>query len=421
MSSNVASLVPILDGANYGIWSKAMKAYLMSLGLWGYADGTLEEPAADAATHPEWVQKNSMTMGNIVLRVNASIQQEVAELAAADTIWNRLLTLYGTSSPQGVYKDFKEALNIRLNGNQHPGPQIDKMAACFQRMTTASVPIPPQLQGMILLAAMPAKWEMLISICLTSLADVTDLDFKDARDTIVAQFETEQTRGSKGRQQQHANKLSAVKRKRGNQNFSNQESGGSQQKQEDRPKRKRGGRGKGKGKEQQGHAHTAQTSHIANVASLEAPTTHTIALPGPSGLQKRTVSQEKPKVRTPGPYKALNAAIDKAQEIGATPTIQTVKTLEQRITQQYEEGPWSRGDHTLGEEFDEDEDVDMSVVLPSAEGQEDWVFEEASPASPRDELLDWGSNEDLEECVALPFLYPTLFTKPPASRQRPSA
>jgi hypothetical protein len=420
MSSNVASLVPILDGANYGIWSKAMKAYLMSLSLWGYADGTLAEPAADAATHPEWVQKNSMTMGNIVLRVNASIQQEVAELAAADTIWNRLLTLYGTSSPQGVYKDFKEALNIRLNGNQHPGPQIDKIAACFQQMTAASVPIPPQLQGMILLAAMPPKWEMLISICLTSLEDVSSLDLRDARDTIVAQFETEQTCGGKGRQQQHANKLSAVKRKHGNQNFSNQESGGSQQKQEDRPKRKRGGRGKGKGKEQQGHAHTTQTSHIANVASLEAPTTHTIALPGPSGLQKRTVSQEKPKVRTPGPYKALNAALDKAQEIGATPTIQTVKTLEQCITQQYEEGPWSRGDHTLGEEFDEDEDVDMSVMPPSAEGQEDWIFEEASPASPRDEPLDWGSDEDLEECIALPFLYPTLFTKLPVSRQRPS-
>jgi gag-polypeptide of LTR copia-type len=99
MSTNVASLVPILDGTNYGIWSKAMKAYLMSLGLWGYADGTLVEPTADADGHPEWVQKNSMTMGNIVLRVNVSIQQEVADLAAADTIWNRLLTLYRTSSP----------------------------------------------------------------------------------------------------------------------------------------------------------------------------------------------------------------------------------------------------------------------------------------------------------------------------------
>jgi hypothetical protein len=49
-----------------------------------------------------------------------------------------------------------------------------------------------------------------------------------------------------------------------------------------------------------------------NIASLEAPTTATIALSGPSGLQKHTVSMDKPEVRTPGPYKALNAALDKA-------------------------------------------------------------------------------------------------------------
>jgi hypothetical protein len=156
-----------------------------------------------------------------------------------------------------------------------------------------------------------------------------------------------------------------------------------------------------------------------NVASLEAPTTATITPPGPSGLQKCTVSMEKPKVRTPGPYKALNAALDKAQEDGVMPTIQMVKTLEECITKQYEEGPWSKGDYTLGEDFDEDEDVNMSVMLPSHKGQEDWVFEEASPASLSDEPLDWGSDEDLEECIALPFLYP-MFTKPPALLQRPS-
>jgi hypothetical protein len=94
---------------------------------------------------------------------------------------------------------------------------------------------------MILLAAMPSKWEMLISICLNSLADISDLDLRDTCDTIVTQYETEQMRGGKGKQQQHANKLSAVKWKHGNQNFSNQESGGSQQKPEDCLKRKHRG------------------------------------------------------------------------------------------------------------------------------------------------------------------------------------
>ena len=70
--------------------------------------------------------------------------------------------------------------------------------------------------------------------------------------------------------------------------------------------------------------------------------------------------------------------------------------------------------------LEDDDNVDMSVMLPSAEGQEDWVFEEASPASPYDELLDWGSDEDIKECIALPFLYP-MFTKPLELLQCPSA
>ena len=65
-------------------------------------------------------------MGNIVLRVNASIQQEIADLAAAETQWNRLLTKYGTPTITGVFRDFKEALNIRLKTDGHPGNQIDR-------------------------------------------------------------------------------------------------------------------------------------------------------------------------------------------------------------------------------------------------------------------------------------------------------
>jgi hypothetical protein len=402
----------------------------MSLGLWAHAMSTTAAPVETlnvdgAVTNQEacnkWSEKDTMAIGHLTLRVNPSIQQELDSLSTAsfaDDYWTHLSSCYGTATPSSIYKDFKETLNNCLNPGQHPTQQIDRMVTAFQRLTAASIIIPPQIQAMILLSALPQKWEMLVSI-VTQQHALTTIQLSHVRDAILAQYESENVRSGGKSKQQHANKLSAVKQKCGNQNFSNQESGGSQQKPEDRLKCQRGGCRKGKKKEQQGHAHTAQVSHIVNVASLEAPTSTIIALPGPSGLQKHTVSVEKPKVWTPGPYKALNAALDKAQEDGVIPTIQMVKTLEQRITKQYKEGPWSRGDHTLGEEFDEDEDVDMSVMLPSAEGQEDWVFEEASPTSPHDKPLDWGSDEDLEEYVALPFLYP-MFTKPPASLQCPS-
>ena len=52
-TQSAASLVPVLDGTNYSIWSKAMKAYLMSLGLWSYVSGTIQEPQLPANPTPE--------------------------------------------------------------------------------------------------------------------------------------------------------------------------------------------------------------------------------------------------------------------------------------------------------------------------------------------------------------------------------
>ena len=44
MSSNVANLVPILDGTNYRQWAIAMKAFVMSQGLWAFVDGSHARP-----------------------------------------------------------------------------------------------------------------------------------------------------------------------------------------------------------------------------------------------------------------------------------------------------------------------------------------------------------------------------------------
>jgi hypothetical protein len=79
---------------------------------------------------------------------------------------------------------------------------------------------------MILLSALPQKWEMLVSI-VTQQHALTTIQLSHVRDAILAQYELENMRsGGKGKQQ-HTNKLFAVEWKRGNQNFSNQESGGS--------------------------------------------------------------------------------------------------------------------------------------------------------------------------------------------------
>ena len=136
---------------------------------------------------------------------------------------------------------------------------------------------------------------------------------------------------------------------------------------------------------------------------------------GPSKYKLTTVPPA-PSERTPGPYPSLNKALELADCIGVKPTIQTAKTLEEGIQKQYEDGPWSKGTYTLGEEPD-DKDVDMSIVPSSSQNQEDWVFEEADPSPTYnlpsdDEPLDWGSADKDEAYVPSPLNFHNVYNLP---------
>ena len=140
MSDSAAKLVPILDGSNYNAWYKAMQAYLMAQSLWGYANGNLTHPADN---HEEWDRQNSIAIGNMILHVKESIQQDVINKGTAAEVWICLRETYGTLTSTSIYKDFKEALNICINPNSNPGPQINKMTTTFQRLSSATMVIPP--------------------------------------------------------------------------------------------------------------------------------------------------------------------------------------------------------------------------------------------------------------------------------------
>jgi hypothetical protein len=67
MLNNVSQFVPILDGSNYGIWSSAMRAFLMFLGLWAHATGTTAAPV-------ETLDATSVTVETMSPRLRATIE-----------------------------------------------------------------------------------------------------------------------------------------------------------------------------------------------------------------------------------------------------------------------------------------------------------------------------------------------------------
>jgi len=391
-STNNASLVPVLDGTNYRQWAVAMKAFIQSTGMWAYPMGKVTReyfPDNDAefqaltatcqaeilASINEFEKNDSMVLGQITLRLSPMIQQNHQHCHTSASLWNALLATYGKSTASTVFKDFKDCLNSCIYMNADSQIYFDKVFGAYACMKAADIAVPPQLQAMIALAALPQKWEMLISV-VTGNNPLEDLILSDMRTVVITQFQVDSVRH--GSKQHNANKISTVKRKCGDPNWRNQQGSGQQQQQNQQQqgsngqaKRKHGKRaGKGKAKAAN---QSQQHSHITNVASMAPPTTSTIALPAPSGMQKCIVTRPAPKQRTPSPYKAFNAALDTAQASESKPTIQMVKTLKQRITDTYLESPWAKVSHVS-----DVEDSDVEMHSPKGkEDQGDWVFKEA--------------------------------------------
>jgi len=74
------------------------------------------------------------------------------------TTWNTLQTAFGGSPMSAIYVDFKQVVNIKLSSGNSV-PEIEQMAILFGQLHTNQLVIPPVLQELLLLAAMPAKWD----------------------------------------------------------------------------------------------------------------------------------------------------------------------------------------------------------------------------------------------------------------------
>ncbi|EPQ55450.1 hypothetical protein GLOTRDRAFT_42040 [Gloeophyllum trabeum ATCC 11539] len=85
MSDNLITVVPVLDGSNWPLWSQQMKAYLMSQGLWGHCDSTITMPSPVVTTYKDgstsedtsardaWRLNDTKTIGTIRLRCSPAV------------------------------------------------------------------------------------------------------------------------------------------------------------------------------------------------------------------------------------------------------------------------------------------------------------------------------------------------------------
>jgi len=219
MSSSLERLVPILNGTNYHDWAVLMQSFLQLQDLWEVVDGSHHMPTAltPGATasqttayntaYAEWNIANNKATGAITLRIAAHLRHYRSANQSARTFWGNLKTAFGAASMPAVFADFKQVINAKLSGG-NPVPEMERMATLFGRLATNNLTITPSLQGLILLAALPNKWDNVAQLFMQRTDLTTSLTFANVRTAIKQEYERA------GRPvDSSARKLSAVKRK----------------------------------------------------------------------------------------------------------------------------------------------------------------------------------------------------------------
>jgi hypothetical protein len=386
MSSQLTSLVPVMDGTNYQQWAASMQSFLMSQGQWKCTKPNALAPnlksTDDEITNQsevdDWNETAEKALGNIRLRLHYTIGYQYNDVYLPSALWGALATKYGAPGFSGAYLEFKGAMDTVIPNGSDPSPALDKIMAHFTRLETMKYKIPAKMQVMMLISKAPPNMESMIQLMTVKLQ--TELEKEESEqvwspaDAILAMrasWETHQRSGAKGKQPQHANKLSAVKPGQGQPpSFQQQQQQFQQQQQrgegQGRGRGRRGKRGGQKSKQQQLQGATAQQQQVAGPPGyppflpqgffvpsqgppqpgpstpvpgqyqwVHTPEQYQPPAPPPNATNyfASKITAGRPLPNTPpvqykSPYPSFNSALSLAHRIGAPVSTETLKTLE---------------------------------------------------------------------------------------------
>src|SRR5258708_39115859 len=264
MSSQLSGFVPVLDGTNYQQSAASMQSYLMSQGQWKCTKLTATAPSLTTVTHPatedavaytettgqeeldKWNQEAEKALGNIRLRLHYTIGYQFNEETDPSELWESLKNKYGMPGVTKAFVEFKQVMDTAIPNGSDPGPALDKIMSHFVRLKSMRWDIPRNVQGMMILSKAPPSMEAVVQVFAQMINDQNEDQKRESLEpekictAMRMSWETLGQSGAKGKQnQQHAQKLSAVKQNTGPPNFQ-QHQQPQQQQRRDQAARERG-------------------------------------------------------------------------------------------------------------------------------------------------------------------------------------
>src|SRR5882757_5638509 len=87
-----------------------------------------------------------------------------------------------------IFSDFKIVMSSKLSrGN--PVSEIERMAELFGRLALNQFPIADAMQGLMLLAALPPKWDSIAQLFMQRQNLAQALTFTNVRAAVIQEFE----------------------------------------------------------------------------------------------------------------------------------------------------------------------------------------------------------------------------------------
>jgi hypothetical protein len=187
MSSNnkqsIKTHVPKLDNLNYQVWAGKMMAFLRLQGLWNMVRGSelnLPELAADSkpehiAFHRkeriEWSNHDNPAIGLIQLQLIDNLYDKVG--TTSYRTWRNLKEAFGTPGLVIIHANFKKAISFKLTGS-NSALEIATLYTLFAHLKPNKAELSEFYQVMLLIEALPAKWDSLASAYMHENTKVED-------------------------------------------------------------------------------------------------------------------------------------------------------------------------------------------------------------------------------------------------------
>jgi hypothetical protein len=204
-----------------------MQAFLRSQGLWNMVrDSEANPPKLAEGAKPEhiafrkkerldWSNRDDQAIGIIQLWLINNLYEKVGPTLWK--AWKNLDDAFGTPGLVIIYADFKKAISSRLTGG-NPALEIASLNTLFACLKANKAKLSEFYQVMLLIEALTAKWDSLVSAYMCKNQKVEDYKFVDFHDTVCAEWE----RQFRKKIPHPADKLSTVKCKGKSSHFKDQ-------------------------------------------------------------------------------------------------------------------------------------------------------------------------------------------------------